>query len=110
MVTDREAKREPKADFIPSVAPARALGAAAMQAPRDGRRADRFRYSYDVVSSCTDRYPRMHARHAADRAPRGEELAATQCRMAVSMAGVTGVSGQVVRGKYPLIELMPGGM
>jgi hypothetical protein len=53
-------------------------------------------------------------RHARGRsraaAGYGEELVATQCRMAVSMAGVTGVSGQVVRGKYPLIELMPGGM
>jgi hypothetical protein len=30
--------------------------------------------------------------------------------MATSMAGVTGIPGQIVRGKYPLIELVPGGM
>ena len=30
--------------------------------------------------------------------------------MAVEMCGVQGVAGEIVRGKYPLIELMPGGM
>ena len=42
-------------------------------------------------------------------APDDCRLVAQRSEM-VSMAGVTGVPGQVVRGKYPLIELMPGGM
>ena len=38
------------------------------------------------------------------------ELGAIPSAMAVEMCGVQGVAGEIVRGKYPLIELMPGGM